>query len=150
VGISDRLSALIGAAAPTVDRRRDTDVAVQPWPCNERLGGSLYRDALCLIAVLAAPANLTGQGHFPTDSAVKQLTQRVIPTGGDVGVVIGMLESDGSRRVVTVGKASYNGETLFEIGSITKVFTGILLAAAKRIPVNTLVMDPISKRVSPL
>jgi len=39
-----------------------------------------------------------------------------------------MLESDGSRRVVTVGKASYNGETLFEIGSITKVFTGILLA----------------------
>ncbi len=45
-----------------------------------------------------------------------------------MGIVIGVLEADGTRRVVTVGDTPYDGRTLFEIGSIGKVFTGILLA----------------------
>jgi len=42
--------------------------------------------------------------------------------------VIGVLEADGTRRVITVGYLPFDRRTLFEIGSITKVFTGILLA----------------------
>lgn len=50
-----------------------------------------------------------------------------------VGIVLGVLEADGTTRVVTYGDAGagaepLNDESMVEIGSITKVFTGILLA----------------------
>lgn len=71
---------------------------------------------------------LAAQGHFPPDSAIRDAARQAGTVTGDVGIVIGLLEADGTRRVVTVGDAPYDGRTLFEIGSITKVFTGILLA----------------------
>jgi D-alanyl-D-alanine-carboxypeptidase/D-alanyl-D-alanine-endopeptidase len=78
--------------------------------------------AVTLLAPTAA------QQHFPPDDEVRAIAHRAgtIPPG--VGVVIGLLEPDGSRRVVTAGEPPYDGRTLFEIGSITKVLTGILLA----------------------
>jgi D-alanyl-D-alanine-carboxypeptidase/D-alanyl-D-alanine-endopeptidase len=77
---------------------------------------------------LAASTAVAAQGHFPSDEAIRELARQAGTVSGKVGMVIGVLEADGTRRVITVGDAPYDGQTLFEIGSITKVFTGILLA----------------------
>ncbi len=77
---------------------------------------------------LAASTPALAQAHFPSDEDIRKVARQAGTIAGEVGIVIGVLEADGSRRVIAVGDAPYNGRTLFEIGSITKVFTGILLA----------------------
>ena len=64
------------------------------------------------------------------DRIAKLLTQRLKHNG--VGIVVGVIDSSGPR-VVARGRAgkddlSLDGDTLFYIGSITKVFTTLLLA----------------------
>src|SRR5690606_33087648 len=54
---------------------------------------------------------------------------RIAPRNGQ-GIVVGVLEPQG-RRIVAGGPEGdepFDGDTLFEIGSISKVFTALLLA----------------------
>jgi CubicO group peptidase (beta-lactamase class C family) len=81
-----------------------------------------------VIALTLASTPAAAQRHFPSDEAIREIAQRTATVSGKIGIVIGVLEADGTRRVIAVGDAPYDGRTLFEIGSITKVFTGILLA----------------------
>jgi serine-type D-Ala-D-Ala carboxypeptidase/endopeptidase len=92
-------------------------------------GGSAMtvRWLAAVLGFLALPAPFAAPDHFPPDAAIREIAQRAVNVTGDIGLVIGVLETDGRRRVITVGDVSYNRHTLFEIGSITKVFTGILL-----------------------
>lgn len=81
-----------------------------------------------LLACLLSVVGIAAASHFPADADVDAAARRGVRIAGKAGVVVGLLEPDGSTRVLTAADVPYDGHTLFEIGSITKVFTGILLA----------------------
>jgi len=89
------------------------------------------RFALALL-LLGTPEKAVSQA-FPPDSEVQSLIQSRVEAGGATGIVLGLREADGTHRFFAYGDAGSGAEPLgpksvFEIGSITKVFTGILLA----------------------
>ncbi len=75
---------------------------------------------------------LAAQRHFPSDSAIRAILDDQVTNKGTVGLVLGVMEADGSTRIFSAGRsgsaAALDGNTVFEIGSITKVFTTGLLA----------------------
>lgn len=87
-----------------------------------------------LFATLALAAPTVAQArHFPDDAQLLDLIKTRVEEGRAVGIVLGVLESDGTRRIVSYGEPGPGAKPLgaasvFEIGSITKAFTGILLA----------------------
>lgn len=61
------------------------------------------------------------------------LAQRIDPMRRSVGIAVGIVDASG-RRVIAHGRLNQDddrrldGATLFQIGSVTKVFTALLLA----------------------
>ena len=71
--------------------------------------------------------------HFPSDEDLTSLIRSRVEEHRAVGIVLGVMEANGTTRVVWHGDAGPDARDLgimsvFEIGSITKVFTGIFLA----------------------
>jgi serine-type D-Ala-D-Ala carboxypeptidase/endopeptidase len=71
---------------------------------------------------------------FPSDDDIRALlSRRIDERAQGVGVVVGVIDASG-RRVIAHGEQEHGGgrpvggDTLFEIGSATKVFTTLLLA----------------------
>ena len=94
-----------------------------------------YFLATLLFLALAGCANdePPAQQHFPSDADIQALIQSRVDEGRAVGIVVGVMEADGSTRVFAAGEPGpgaqpFSEQSVFEIGSITKVFTGILLA----------------------
>lgn len=86
--------------------------------------------------LLAGAASFAVQppGSMPDDEEVRRvLRERIDEQKRSVGIVVGVVEA-GERRIVGHGQLAtdsptgVNGDTVFEIGSITKAFTAILLA----------------------
>jgi CubicO group peptidase (beta-lactamase class C family) len=86
-------------------------------------------------ATWAAPSQAS---PIPDDEAIrKMLSTRVDVQKQATGIVVGIIDSKGSHFVSygTMGlgdKRPVNGDTVFDIGSITKVFTALLLADMAR------------------
>lgn len=82
------------------------------------------------FAVLPPPQALPADWQLPPDAEIgKLIAARNAPRAGQ-GIVVGVLGPDGPRIVAggSGAGAGVDAGTLFEIGSITKVFTGLILA----------------------
>jgi CubicO group peptidase (beta-lactamase class C family) len=105
---------------------------------------------MLLITVVAFSASAQSVSPVPADVEIRKiLVQRIDESKQAVGIVVGVVEPSG-RRIVSYGalakddKRPLDGNTIFEIGSITKVFTSLLLAdMVERGEVA--LTDPISK-----
>jgi len=107
------------------------------------------------VVYIALAASIVGRldaqsPALPSDTEVRQiLVDRIDRDHQSVGIVVGLVGSTG-RRVIAYGAVDkggtrpLNGDTIFEIGSVTKVFTSLLLAnmAARN---EVALSDPIAK-----
>ncbi len=108
-----------------------------------------FRNPLPFALVSLVLTNPLGAQHFPPTEQLRSIVQTRVDEGRAVGIVLGVMEADGSTRVVSAGEAGpvthpLGERSVFEIGSITKVFTGILLADMVQRGEVTL-GDPVSK-----
>ena len=104
---------------------------------------------MTLLSVAAA-AQSPPESPAPSDAEIRKiLVERVDNFHQGVGIVVGVIDPQG-RRVVAYGSLDkgdprpLNGDTIFEIGSVTKVFTSLLLADMIQRGEVTLA-DPIAK-----
>jgi len=87
-----------------------------------------------LIGVLALVAQSSSSSTLPTDAQIRDLLiERIDKQHQSFGIVVGVIDSTG-RRTVSYGKfdaddkRAVDADTIFEIGSVTKVFTSLLPA----------------------
>ena len=85
---------------------------------------------ILLFCILADPI----AAKPPTDAEIKtDLQARIDKSGGNFAIVIGIIDEHGTR-IISSGKldngtaGKVDGDTLFEIDSVTKTFTTLLLA----------------------
>jgi D-alanyl-D-alanine-carboxypeptidase/D-alanyl-D-alanine-endopeptidase len=105
--------------------------------------------ALAACIVSGRPSIGAAQDQFAPDSAVRAILAERIAAKRGTGFVVAVLEPGKSPRMFTAGTSGVDGlpldaNTVFEIGSITKVFTSTLLSdMVERGEVR--LDDPISK-----
>jgi len=94
----------------------------------------LIRKLIVVILFLWAVPFLNAAENLPSDPEIEFILRKRIDTAKQgVGIVVGLVDEKGAR-IIRYGKLSrdsdrtVDGNTVFEIGSATKVFTALLLA----------------------
>jgi D-alanyl-D-alanine-carboxypeptidase/D-alanyl-D-alanine-endopeptidase len=88
---------------------------------------------LLFLACISIGQPTTGSAIPSEDAIRKILIERLGASSNQIGIVVGVIEPAG-RRIIAYGSSgregnsAVDGNTVFEIGSITKVFTSLLLA----------------------
>lgn len=115
----------------------------------------MKRAFLCFLTGLGfliqvAFAQTSPVSPVPSDAEIRKiLIDRIGQRQGTIGIIVGVIEPAG-RRIVAYGSRGGNanrpvdGDTVFEIGSITKVFTSLILADMVRRG-EVALTDPVSK-----
>jgi CubicO group peptidase (beta-lactamase class C family) len=106
-----------------------------------------------LLVPLVSPQIASAQQVFPPDSAVLAIIKQRVEEKRSAGIVIGILEPDGRTRIVAfgdpgAGQPPLDGNTVFEIGSISKVFTATVLAELVK-EGKVKLEDPVQKYLPP-
>src|SRR5215472_14307313 len=108
----------------------------------------VIRRVMFVFAALLSCANAFPQ--VPSDVEIRQiLADRIGLENAALGIVVGVIDSNG-RRVVSYGSLAkdnnrrLDGNTVFEIGSMTKVFTSLVLMDMSRRG-EVAITDPVSK-----
>jgi D-alanyl-D-alanine-carboxypeptidase/D-alanyl-D-alanine-endopeptidase len=93
-------------------------------------------------SVPAAKRSTTGsppvaRASFPLDDSIRSMLAELVPEPALHGMIVGLIEPDGSRRVIAHGSAGPGGpplddESVMELGSLSKPFAGLLLADMAR------------------
>jgi len=110
-------------------------------------------------SAMPSPAASSQTSRLPDPGVVKELLVRLVDEDRQApGIVVGMIADDPQERwVVGYGRLSAtdervpDGDTVFEIGSVTKVFTGTLLAQAVvngEVQLDDPISDYLPKRVA--
>jgi D-alanyl-D-alanine-carboxypeptidase/D-alanyl-D-alanine-endopeptidase len=105
------------------------------WDANAHAWvGEWRQGAAPLPLTLARPAAHPVAWAIPSDAEIGRLLDARIAGRPGEGIVVGIVTPAGRRIVARGPKGAkpFNGRTLFEIGSVTKVFTGLLLADMAR------------------
>jgi D-alanyl-D-alanine-carboxypeptidase/D-alanyl-D-alanine-endopeptidase len=105
---------------------------------------TLLRGALAALALIlgftrgaaaqpAPPSAGSTASLFPRDEDLRVMMRYLVDDGETPGIVIGIVEPDGSTRILSEGSAGEGARplgpnTVFEIGSINKTFTATVLA----------------------
>jgi CubicO group peptidase (beta-lactamase class C family) len=104
-------------------------------------------NACVVVAVLSCA---TAFAQMPADAEIRKiLADRVGSENLGIGIVVGVIDANG-RRVVAYGSLAkgdnrrLGGDTVFEIGSMTKVFTSLLLMDMTRRG-EVALTDPVAK-----
>src|SRR5262245_6214988 len=107
-----------------------------------------------LLLLLAFVTNATAQSSLPSNDEIRKiLVDRIDRDRQSVGIVVGIIEP-GVRRIISYGtvakddKRPVDADTVFEIGSITKVFTSLTLAEMVQRR-EVALTDPIAKYLPP-
>jgi CubicO group peptidase (beta-lactamase class C family) len=118
--------------------------------------------AVAVVATLAIAATAAAQSPsaaapvgvrtFPSDSEVLAIIRQRIAEKRSAGIVIGLVDPDGRQRVIASGdpgpgQPPLDGNSVFEIGSISKVFTATALAAL--VQDGTVKLDDPAQRYLP-
>ncbi len=114
----------------------------------------MFSRATLALGLLLPLSSLPGQTEpvapIPSDAGIPQIfIDRIDRDHQGVGIVVGVIDAKG-RRIVAYGSLAkgdprqINGDTVFEIGSVTKVFTSLLLMDMVQRG-EVALTDPVSK-----